>query len=259
MLTRKQIKNFLIGTLCLMGSYSIHATTIDLTGQGSNGGGYGNQLTFSQDGINVNVSAFAETGSEFPPSSQFYLFETAEVYSWSTGLGVCNQDEGIVGAGCVTNEHELDTVRRDDLLVLQFDQEVNFEFLTVDPFNGPGNDPNDRDIIYWVGNTNSMPDLTTQTFDTLDTMAGFSAETHESASSSFSPYTHVLSGTGNVLLLSGNYHDLGCRNRGGSNSSCEEFKISDITVSQVSPVPVPAAIWLLASALVGLGFVRKSS
>lgn len=253
-LLRSSLKNCLTFFVLLSSPLSL-AATLDLTSAGGNGGGWGNSLQFTDGDLNLEVSAFGETGAESPPGSLFYLFEQAEVYSWSTGIGACNQQEGMVGTGCNNNEHEIDTVNRDDLVVFKFNQTVNFEFLTVDPYNGPGNDPNDRDIIYWVGESALLPDLTSETFDTLDSLAGFGSETLSTASSSFHPYTHALSGTGNILMLSGNYHDLACKNKGNRERSCEAFKLRDITVSAV---PVPMAFWLLTSALVALLGYRRS-
>ncbi len=232
------------------------AATIDFRNAGGNGGGYGNSLTFSDDGVSVTATGWAETGAEAPPNSNYYLFETAEVYSWATGIGICNRGEGLSNSGCSSSEHEVDTVSRDDLLVLYFDQTVNFEFLTVDPYNGPGSDPNDRDIIYWVGNVGSSPALGAETFDTLEFLPGFSSEIQSSASSSYNPYTHALSGTGNILLISGDYHDLNCKNKDVTqDSECEAYKVKNIVVSVV---PVPAAVWLFGSGMVLLfGWARR--
>lgn len=245
-----------MAALVLLGTATASAAAvIDFTSQGGNGGGYGNSLSFGADGINVVAAGWGETGAENPAGSSFYLFETAEIYSWGTGLGICNRDEGVVSGGCSINEHEIDTLNRDDLLVLVFDQVVNFEYLTVDPYNGPGSDANDRDIIYWTGTVGAMPDLSTETFATLDQLAGFGAETQSAASSSYQPYTHELSGTGNVLLVAGDYHDLYCKKRNVKNDvECEAYKVSNIVVSVI---PVPAAVWLFGSALGMLGWVRR--
>ena len=232
--------------------------TISLTGEGGGisedglgTGGYGNSIIFDDWGGTLTVTAYGETGPETPSGSLYYLFEKAETWSWASGIGSCNNQEGTVGDGCDDTEHEVDTVNRDDLVVFEFDQVVNFENLTVDPYNSYGQDANDRDIIYWVGNAMDLPDLTTETFATLDDLAGFSDETHESASSGFLPFTHDLSGTGNILLVAGNYHDLSCKDKQNSKKSCEAYKIKDIRISTV--VPLPAAFWFIASGLLMLG------
>ncbi len=240
--------------LSLISNYAA-AATFDLTGAGGNGGGFGNNLTFTQSGISVSVSAYGETGPEHPPHSNYYLFETAEVFSWSSGLGICNRHEGSAYGGCNVNEHEIDTVNRDDLLVFEFDQVVNFESITVDPYNGPGSDPNDRDISYWTGLVSTLPDFTVETFNTLSQIAGINDDIFSSASSGFSPFTHLLSGTGNLLLLTGNYQQLFCKNYNSSSSKeCEVYKINSI---EVSPIPLPGAAWLLGTGLVLLTGCRK--
>lgn len=245
-----------VGVVLLLSSPAAFSATIDLTNAGANGGGYGNTLSFSSDGVSVTATGWAETGAEAPPGSSYYLFETAEVSSWVSGIGICNRDEGLASVGC-NSAQEVDTVNRDDLLVLVFDQVVDFQSLTIDPFNDSGSDPNDRDIIYWIGNAVSMPSLSGATFGTLDLLTGFGGETLSAANSSYNPYTHQLSGTGNVIVISGNYHDLYCTNSNITNDpECEAYKIANITVTPTL-VPVPAAIWLMGSALAGVAAFRR--
>lgn len=246
-----------LAVVAFIGSFfspAVLAATIDFTNAGGSGG-YGNSINFSQGGIGVNAKGWAETGAETPPGSDYFLLQTAQVYSWSTGLGICNRSEGLAGSGCSDNEHEVDTVSRDDLLVLYFDQIVNFEFLTVDPYNGSGSDPNDRDIIYWVGTVGASPNLASNTFDTLDLVSGVGSEILSAASSSFNPYTHALSGTGNLIMISGNYHDLNCKNKDVTQDiECEAYKVSNITVSAI---PVPAAVWLFGSGLLSMAALAR--
>lgn len=247
-----------LGVATILGSTSAGAATISFLSGPANTGNWGNSLTFSNGGISVTASAWAETGTESPANSGWYLFQTAQIYRWSTGLGVCNRNEGLASSTCSDTEHEVDTVSRDDLLVFVFNQAVNFQSLTVDPYNSSGSDPNDRDITYWVGNLANLANLTTRTFATLGSMPGFT-ETAVAASSGFDPLTHTLSGTGNVLLLSGDYTNRNCKNADvTTNSECEAYKIRDITVSAVTTVvPVPAAAWLFGSALGLAGLLRR--
>jgi hypothetical protein len=244
--------------LLLLLAGSAGAVTIDFRNHPTNSGGYGNSLSFSSGGIGVSASAYAETGTQSPPASGFYLFQTAQIWSWSTGLGICNRNEGVAGSTCDSSEHEVDTIGAADLLVLVFDQAVSFFNLTVDPYDGPGSDANDRDVYYWVGNVPSLPNLLTETFDTLDNLPGFGAPVHSAASDSYDPFTHALSGTGNVLLLSGVYFNNTCKSSNGyGNSECEAYKIKNINVISAPVIPVPAAVWLFGSALGLLVVVRR--
>jgi len=247
-----------LATAALFASLPASAVTISFLSGPANSGSWGNSLAFSNSGISVTASAWAETGAESPAASGWYLFQTAQIYRWSTGLGVCNRNEGLASSTCSDTEHEVDTVSRDDLLVFVFSQTVNFQSITVDPYNSSGDDPNDRDITYWVGSTANLANLATQTFDTLGNMPGFS-ETQVFATSSFNPITHALTGTGNVLLVSGDYTNRSCKNADvTSNSECEAYKIRDITVSPgMTVVPVPAAAWLFGSALGFMAVARR--
>ncbi len=247
-----------LATVALFASLPAAAVTLSFLSGPANSGTWGNSLTFSNGGISVTASAWAETGAESPAASGWYLFQTAQIYRWSTGLGVCNRNEGLASSTCSDTEHEVDTVSRDDLLVFVFSQTVNFQSITVDPYNSSGDDPNDRDITYWVGSTANLANLATQTFDTLGNMPGFT-ETQVFATSSFNPITHALTGTGNVLLLSGDYTNRSCKNADvTSNSECEAYKIRDITVSPaMAVVPVPAAAWLFGSALGLVAVARR--
>jgi hypothetical protein len=240
---------FLAGVATTAGAATINFSSADDTGVST----YGNSLAFSSDGIGVTARAFAETGAA--TGSGYYRFQTAEVFSWSTGLGICNRTEGTANVTCDNNGHEIDTGGRDDLLVLVFDQVVNFSSLTVLPFDGAGSDPNDRDVIYRVGNLAALPDLAGYSFDTLGGIAGVGAEVLSAASSGYDPFTHALSGSGNVLFVSGNYHDRGCTAADvDDDGECEAYKVVDVVVSAV---PVPAVAWLLVPAFGIVGLRRR--
>jgi hypothetical protein len=258
-----QITRSALCALALAVSGAAQAATIDFS-NGGTGGGYGNTLAFSGGGITVNAYAWAETGApQTSTPTNYWYFQTAEVSSFSTGLGICNRVEGQIGLSCDTNEHEIDTVGRDDLLVLYFDQLVSFEQLDilVDPWDGPGSDPNDRDIRYSIATVSSAPNLSTYSFATLST--AFGPSYLSAASSSYNAFNHVLPTpmTGNLLLLSGNFIDRNCTASDISGDiECEAWKLKSIMVRPVEKVvPVPAAVWLLGSALGVLGWLRRRS
>ncbi len=251
---------FMLAMILSAATTTASAITIDLTNAGG-AGSYGNNLVFADGGITVTASAWAETGSESPASSGYYLLQTAQIWSWSTGLGVCNRNEGVASGSCNNNEHELDAVGRDDLMVFYFDQVVSFAALqvTVDPYDGSGSDPNDRDLRYWVSTVGAAPALGTYTFNTL--APTFGTGFLSSAASSYNPFTHSLTGgsggalTGNLLLISGNYANRNCTTANvSSDSECEAYKISSLTIQAV---PVPGAVWFTGSALGLLGWVRR--
>ncbi|MCC7259004.1 MAG: hypothetical protein IT486_11605 [Gammaproteobacteria bacterium] len=231
------------------------AVSVRLEAAGGAGGGYGNRLVFSGADIAVTASAWAETAAKAPDGAGYFPFETAEVWSWEHGLGICNRTEGLAPVTCDANEREIDTIGRDDLLMLVFDRRVTFESIEVMPHDGPGQDANDRDILYWVGNVVVAPDLTGQRFSTLATMPGFGSGVPGVAGSAFAPFTHALTGSGNLLLVSGNSALRRCkvddviRDRG-----CESYAISAVTIAAV---PVPAGAVLFAPTLVALALVRR--
>ena len=264
MIPVRRIALVAIGVAALTVTGAAAATTINLAGAGGTGG-YGNSLHFSNSGIGVDVYAWAETGAEAPAGSGLYALQTAQIWSWATGLGICNSTEGLANSTCDNNEHEMDTAGRDDLMVFWFDQQVSFESLeiTVDPYDGTGSDPNDRDLRYWVSTAASPPDLSANTFNTLSPT--FGTGLLDPVSSSYGAYTHLLYGggggaiTGNLLLISGNYAIRNCMNANvTSDMECEAYKVTNLTVSTVSEVvPIPAAAWMMLSALGCLGVLRR--
>lgn len=232
------------------------AVTINLADGGGGGGGYGNSVVFAEGGITLTASAWAETGDETAAGSGLYLFQTAEIWSWGSGLAICNRAEGLAWGDCDnSDEHEIDTVGRDDLVVLVFDQRVTFESLVVDPHDGPGDDPRDRDITYWIGDVAALPDLAGHSFGSLASLPGFSAGTLSAISPDFEPFSHELSGSGNVLLLSGDFAARECTAQGiGGDTECEAYKLSGISVA---PVPLPPAAGLLATAFLAVAGYRR--
>ncbi len=265
------IKNALItSTILLAAATSVQATTYDFTysdsteraangtknggSHSTNGRGYGN--TF--DTGNLSVSAWGTTGSG--SSGPFAApLETGEIWDWQTGLGACNRAEGIAGSGCSTgnssnSEHQVDTVSFDDLVLFFFDETVSFDEIVIDPFF-----TSDVDVTYWVGNIGSSDLSGISAADLLNgPVGGFGTFTDILFNGTTNaPQTLSLTGTGNALLIGGqSNHSGGLGNPNGSDN--DSFKIASLTATAV--VPVPAAVWLFGSGLLGLvGVARRKA
>ncbi len=225
---------------CMLGaSLSAQAAvTYDFTSGGTSsteiGSGFGNALDFGD----MTVTAWGTTGSNQGTGAWGDSIETGEIYRWSTGLGACNQAEGTVGGGCSIYQHQVDNYSYDDLVLFVFDYDVTFDNIVIDPYF-----TTDVDVTFWIGNISSS-DLTGLDDVTLLTTAGFGSPVDNTFyGKTSSPQTIDLSTTvGNALLIGGQ------RDQGAPDDD-DYFKIASLTVT---PVPVPAAVWLFGSGLLAL-------
>lgn len=224
---------------------SAHAsTTYDFTSGGTpytaTGSGYGNALDFGD----MTATGWGTTGV---PHNANSLLNTAQIWQWPTGLGVCNRSEGTIGGGCSTStEHQVDNVGDDDYVLFAFDQAVQFDRIVIDPYFR-----SDRDVSYWIGNVASF-DLTGLDPAALDPpgTTAFGDPVNVGFSSGSSPVSVDLGGVvGNALLFA-------ARADAGSKHDNDYFKIASLDVT-ATVVPVPAAVWLFGSGLIGLITVAR--
>jgi len=207
----------------------------------TSGGAYGNQITFSHGPETLRVAAWANT-ADTPVNG----FETAYIKPFTTGLGVCNRDEGNLSS-CINGggiNHQLDNVGQQDLILFLFDSPQAMLSLTIDP-SGTW----DRDVSFWVGSVATGMTLSGTTFADLGTL-GFGSQVNSLNDAGNAALTISLGGyLGNALLVGGLFP---------GDGSPDRFKIHSLTTaSGISVVPVPAGAWLLGSAIGLLAGTRR--
>jgi hypothetical protein len=214
-----------------LGTGGTPATTI--------GSGFGDQLIFTNSGLSLNVSAFGNTN--------FVLFgedtlETAQVQRFSTGLGICNQDEG---TNCDSPGHQVDNVNSNDVMLFSFGEEVFIESVVIDP-----SDTSDRDLSFFVSSQASVT-IVGEALSSIDNAGnddGFSPQQDRLNSSGSGALTVALNVTGRHLLLGAFIP---------SNSGDDRFKITSLTVRRNIQVSEPASLALLGAGLIGIGFAAR--
>jgi hypothetical protein len=222
------------------------ATLVDFANGGAPeaivGGLFSVHRIFSADGIAVDVSAWANTGTN-PAGS----FAGGHLGRYDSGLGVCNRGEAAVAGGlsnCVFDgglRNQVDNVGQHDLVLFVFSETVRLDAITIDPFGAF-----DRDLSYWIGNVSTPLQLAGLGFGNLAGL-GFGARQDSFNGVGADPLTIALGGvTGNALLVGARYP---------ADGLADKFKIRSLEVS-AAVVPVPAAGWLLVSAVGGLGALR---
>ena len=127
---------------------------------GSNSGGSnnGNVRTYSSDGVQVQATAWANTGG-----SSNTVLEDAYLAQYSTGLGVHNRDAGNGDSGEGSSpEHAMDNDQRYDSVLLSFSQAVNLTHVKNDYYSGDS----DLSLLAYVG-ASTPPVLAGETYADL--------------------------------------------------------------------------------------------
>jgi hypothetical protein len=220
------------GTAALIpASASADPVTWSFTGTqgGSYGtGSFGNTRTFTQGGVTVTASAWGYTWG-----SSDNALQAGALGRWSTGLGVCNVNEG---SGCGSPTHQVDNVGADDWVLFVFSTAVDITSVRIDPYGSY-----DRDVSYWVGNVTSPLSLSGVTYSGLSAL-GFAPRTDNTAGvSSDARNVPVGGGYVNALLIGGQLY----------SDQDDYFKITSIT-GDVRSVAEPSSLMLVGLGLAGM-------
>ena len=235
----------------LSASTALAATTWDFRTGASGisqtvvGSAWGNTRTFTIGSDSVAVTAWADDGT-VPAMS----YRTAHSGQYDTGLGICNRSEAIVAGSLALCDQDggvrdqVDNVGNNDFMLFVFSSAQTMQSITIDPYGAF-----DRDVSYWVGNVSGTINLTGLTVANLAGL-GFGPQTDSFNGIGDPPLTINLGNvTGNAILFSAVFPP---------NANADKFKIqSMVTTPTTNVVPVPAALWLFASALGALSAARS--
>jgi hypothetical protein len=203
-----------------------------------NGGTLGQSQTFTSGGVTATATAWGLTANSNT------RFEAATLGQYSTGLGVCNADEG---SRCDDPAHQVDNAGENDFILFLFSAAIDPLSLLIDPYNSW-----DRDVSYYTGNIASG-NLTGLRLSDLSAL-GFGAQQNNNGSVSSSARTVSLtSGYVNALLVAPSIPN--------SDGNTDRFKLTSLTGDYRTPpsndVPEPATFALMGVALAAAGLWRR--
>jgi hypothetical protein len=215
---------------------------ITMTGNSATSGTDGNSRIYTKtaNGSTVNVRA---TGWSYDGSTVRDSF----LGSYGGGLGVTSGDE--TGSG---NTHVIDNQNRIDFVLLQFDQVVRLTAATFNGFSFGGVTDTDASIA-WGGSAtpwNMGLALDNQSGSALAAMFSGSALSLGGANGGNRPLNLGDSAAGNLWLIGAAFTN--------ADRRIDGFKLGNVTVNTVSPVPEPStwAMMLAGFALVGVAMRR---
>ncbi len=226
---KKIAKNILLAA-CLIGSGASYASTLNFT---SKSGNLGHSFTETNDGVTIKVSGFKFSGGNSTPSSAGAQNTIIEGFGgWGLGIGGGNNPE-----------HTADNRGDREFFLVEFDQSVSLSSASISEWgnNRRSTYGGDSDVDYWGG-------AGTFDFDNLGTLFGDNVH-HGLLGNGQTRDIMFNSGLGNV-----NWLLLGPEAFGTSVYSF--IKLRNINYD-VAAVPLPATVWLMGSALLGLGGLKR--
>lgn len=231
-------KRKIIGSIffaaCFVGLETASAAIVNLTDNG-NGVNLGHSFTETNtDGVKIKVSAFRFAGNQPNPSSAGAQQSFIEAFG-NFGLGI---------GGGNNPEHTADNRDNFEFFVIEFDQLVTLNSASITEWGNRSGRTigGDSDIDYWGGKG-------AFSFDNLGPR--FGDDVNQSLLGNGSRRNFNFSnglGSVNWLLLGP---------EANTNNRVHDFiKLRKIDYT-VAPVPLPATVWLMGSALLGLAGIKR--
>jgi hypothetical protein len=236
-----------LGTAMLLATGSLNAAPVTYNfatgGVNSNPGVSGNTVTFMDSTSTYSVGLTSWTDIVVPGSlTQATGFVTGAPNV--QGFGVCDSTEGTfaacTGGGGNSPVRGLDNANGQNWVLLVFSQAVNLSAFTI--FPDVGNTPKDQDldVTYFTGNISGASAVQNRNYAYLTGTLGMTQYNVDFAKGQTGVTVDVTAQNGNTEVW-GNAILIG----GSRTSGADRFFLSGMT----TVVPVPAAVWLFASAL----------
>ena len=229
LVVKKFFKNVFVSCALAIFAIPASATTLSYMLEADNGtqfgSGPGNAYEFVDQGVVLEVSAWANLGSE--------VFQVSTVTQYSRGLGACNPAEGSL-AECADRGSIFGVdnfgAGQQDWLLLYLPETVNFNQVVINSGGGT-----DRDVTFWIGDLGNPAALSGAQYGDLAALGLGNAQTVFNSVGDGSLALDLGGQTGNVLLIGARLDD-----------NDDRFLLSSLTATIV---PLPPAAWLFASAL----------
>lgn len=213
------------------------AVSFDFTSGTLSGSNYGNSVSKTSGGVTVTATGWGITGG-----SSNTLFRTGQIKIWSTGMGVCDRDEGL---NCSNPQHPVDNIHRFDFLLFTFSQPVMLGSALLTAW------ASDFDATLWAG-TNSLS-LNGQTL--AGAGLGTAIESLFPTNDAVAGQTTRTIGLSTLFTDPVNWFFIGASVNYPSPADSFKFKNLVVSLPTVPPppeIPEPATGILIGTGLIGL-------
>lgn len=218
------------------------------------GTGYGNYISKTVDGVNMNLTGWADTAGTSG-------LETGKLMYWNGyGLGMVNRDESNTAP-----DHSIDSFNNGDydMVLLKFDTEVNLSGFNIGWAQevSSSNTYADVSVLAYTGNSTFNTFTSAQTWSSLvASNGGWTAQGNYANVDDYS-YQAVNSVVSSKYWLIGAYNSV-FGSGAGLGAGNDGFKLAAVTTTTAdapsNSVPEPGSLAVVAAGLLALSRARKS-